>query len=143
MAKSKIITYVAVALLVLVGLYWVYHLATKDSKAEEGGVVLVSEMGLEVSETDSQANKFIKILKDIDSIDLQNLRLLDDKIFTSLKDFGRAIEDRVLGRGNPFAPLSEGGETGLVKKGTVAGNNIDLETSSTTEPDNNDETISE
>ena len=133
MTKSKIITYVAVAVLILVGLYWVYHLMNKSSEPEVGGVVAVSGIGLGLSPANSQAAQLIAILNDIEEIDLKDHRILNDKIFTTLQDFGKTIDDRVIGRTNPFASLTEG--SGIVRgsNGGAVTNSTTQTTSSTTD----------
>jgi len=115
MTKSKIITYVAVAVLILVGLYWVYHLINKTPEPAMGGVVAVSGTGLGVS-PDSQSAQLMSLLNDIKKIDLKDRRILNDKIFTTLQDFGKTIDDRVIGRSNPFDSLSEG--SGIITQTT-------------------------
>ena len=127
MGKSKIITYVVVALLVLAGLYWAYGMINKSPQEPTGGVTPVSSAGITGTTENSQASQFVDILNDVDDIDLQNRLILNNKIFTSLRDFGRTIEDRVVGRTDPFAPLLEGG-TGIIKKDATTENII-------TEPD--------
>ena len=111
MGKSKIITYVVVAILVLIGLYWVYQLINKKPETITAGVV-VANLGSNPADINDQTSQFVNILKEIDSIDLQNHSILSDKNFMSLKDFGRTIEERAIGRANPFSPLTGG--TGLV-----------------------------
>lgn len=113
MGKSKIITYVVVAVLVLVGAYWAYRMMNKAPEAPvAGGVVAVSNTGGVAPLGTDQASQFVSILNDIDNINLQDRLILTNKIFTSLKDFGRKIEDRATGRENPFAPFVGG--TGIV-----------------------------
>lgn len=113
MGKSKITTYILVAILVLVGAYWAYSMIKNSSEAPvTGGVVAVSNTGGVTPPGTDQASQFVSILNDIDNIDLQDRLILTNKIFTSLKDFGRKIEDRATGRENPFAPLVGG--TGIV-----------------------------
>lgn len=120
MSKSKIITYVAVALLVLVGLYWLYGMFTKSPEKVSGGVVPVSGSVGVGNDQVSQTNQFINILNEIDGIDLKNHVILSNKIFTSLKDFGKTVSDRAVGRTNPFTPFGGGAEAGIIKKETPA-----------------------
>jgi len=114
MGKSKIITYVVVAALVLAGFYWVYGLINQTPEAKTEGVV-VSTVGVNTTTADDQTRQFVSALNDIDNIDLQNRSILDNKIFTALKDFGRTIEERAIGRANPFSPLAGG--AGIVTGG--------------------------
>lgn len=130
MGKSKIITYVAVAVLILVGIYWAYRMINKPSEAPMAGVVAVSNTGGVISSQTDQASQFVSILNDIDDIDLKNHLILTNKIFTSLKDFGRDIEERTMGRENPFAPLGGGSGT-VVNKATST--TLDLEDTPTVE----------
>lgn len=130
MGKSKIITYVAVAVLILVGVYWVYRMINRPPETPASGVVAVSNLGGVITPRADQASQFVSILNDIDNIDLKNRLILNDKIFTSLKDFGRNIEERAMGRENPFAPL--GGGTGTVANKTTS-TASDVEDTSTEE----------
>jgi hypothetical protein len=118
MSKSKIITYVAVAVLVLAGLYWLYGMINKDPDEAPVGVVPVSGLGVGVAGQNSQTSQFVTILNEIDNIDLKNHLILSNKIFTSLKDFGKTISDRAVGRTNPFTPFTGGAEAGTIKKET-------------------------
>ena len=125
MGKSKIITYVVVAILILAGIYWVYSRMNQAPTAP-AGVAVVSNTGAIVSDTPADpSSQFVSVLNDIDSIDLQNHLILSNKLFTSLKDFGRTIEDRAIGRDNPFAPFAPG--AGIIASGT---SNTSLATSS-------------
>ncbi len=142
MTKSKIITYVAVAVLILLGFYWAYRLINKTSEPEMGGVVKVSEAGRNVSSIDNQADQLIIVLSDIDKIDLKNLLILNNEIFTTLQDFGKTIDDRVTGRTNPFAPFVGGEGAGIVKKGTLVSDPT-LTIGSTTDEQNLDGTLLE
>jgi hypothetical protein len=107
MGKSKIITYLAVAILVLAGLYWVYGLINKTPSPVNSGVA-VSSAEVTMTPNNDPATQFVAILNDIDSVNLKNRSILNNKIFTALKDFGRTIQDRPLGRTNPFSPFAPG-----------------------------------
>ncbi|MFA6254177.1 MAG: hypothetical protein WC640_02940 [Candidatus Paceibacterota bacterium] len=108
MGKSKIITYVVVAVLVLVGIYWVYGLINKAPETATGVVAVPNSGGVVAND---QTSQFVSVLNEIDNIDLQDRSIFSNKIFTSLKDFGKPIEDRAIGRANPFAPFAGGSGT--------------------------------
>ncbi|MFA5000787.1 MAG: hypothetical protein WC531_00970 [Candidatus Paceibacterota bacterium] len=138
MTKSKIITYVAVAVLILVGLYWAYHLMTQTPEPAMGGVVAVSGAGLGLS-PDSQSAQLMSLLNDIKKIDLKDHQILNNKIFTTLQDFGKTIDDRVIGRSNPFASLTEG--SGIIRSGN--GGTVTSSTTQTTSSTTDDELLFE
>ncbi len=121
MEKSKIITYVAVAVLVLAGLYWAYQRFNQTPIEPTGGVTAITATGAVVAPSD-QTSQFVSVLNDIDNIKLDNQLIFNNKIFTSLKDFGRVIADRAIGRANPFSPFVGG--TGIVGA-TVTGSSTD------------------
>lgn len=118
MSKSKLITYIVVALLILAGLYWAYQKYNQEPEVKAGGVVVVSDTAPSLVDSSDQSSKFIAALNEIDSIDLQNRLIFNNKIFTSLQDFGRTIEERATGRNNPFSPFAVG--SGLVKNENTA-----------------------
>ncbi|MCX6712402.1 MAG: hypothetical protein NT041_01775 [Candidatus Vogelbacteria bacterium] len=115
MGKSKIITYVVVAVLVIVGLYWVYGLMTKTPELATGGVVVSTAGASGVVNENDQTNQYVAVLNEIDKIDLNNTSIFSNKIFTSFQDFGRAITDRPVGRVNPFSPFTAGAGTAVNK----------------------------
>jgi len=129
MPKSKILTYVAVAVLILLGLYWAYRLVKQTPETVTGGVVVMDELNIS---PDSRTAQLMTLLNDIKKIDLKNHQILTNKIFTNLQDFGKTIDERVIGRANPFAPLTEG--SGIVRDGTgeVLTSSTTQTTSSTT-----------
>lgn len=131
MGKSKIITYVGVAILVLVGLYWVYGMINKAPATTTEGVVPVSNVGGAVAGA-SQSSQFVSVLNDIDNIDLKNHVILNNKIFTSLKDFGKTIEDRPVGRTNPFSSYAGGEGAGTTKSTTTVNGATNVTTPKTT-----------
>lgn len=108
MDKSKIVIYVVMAILVAAGVYWAYCMINKESKTgSEVTVTTGSESTLDTV-SDDPTSQLMKALNDVDNIDLQNHAIFTNKIFTALKDFGRPLTDRPVGRANPFAPLSAG-----------------------------------
>jgi len=80
-----------------------------------GGVVAVSGIGLGIS-PDSQSAQLMSLLNDIKKIDLKDRQILNNKIFATLQDFGKTIDDRVIGRSNPFASPTEG--SGIITQTT-------------------------
>lgn len=139
MGKSKIITYVAVTLLIALGLYWGYGLLKQDSSAPVAGGVIVATNQTGLSSANDQTSQFVSILDDIDKIDLQNRLILTNKIFTSLKDFGKTVSERPIGRNNPFAPIGTGETIGSQPKTTETPATDDTELDQTT-PESTEET---
>ncbi|MFA5023279.1 MAG: hypothetical protein WC385_01740 [Candidatus Paceibacterota bacterium] len=120
MSKSKMLTYVVVAILVLIGIYWAYQMFNKKAEVAPVGVTVVTDTVPSLTDNSNSSNKLIAALNEIDSIDLQNRLILNNKIFTGLKDFGRTIEDRAIGRANPFSPFVGGAGAGLLKNEKTA-----------------------
>lgn len=116
MNKSKIITYIIVAVLILAGLYWSYRFFNQSSTDSPELISVSAGSSLNFSETKGRDQEFLAVLADVNNIDLQNRSILNDKTFSALKDFGRIIDQRLVGRTNPFAPLGTG--SGLAPKGT-------------------------
>ena len=81
MEKSKIITYVAVAVLVLAGLYWAYQRFNQTPIEPTGGVTAITATGAVVAPSD-QTSQFVSVLNDIDNIKLDNQLIFNNKIFT-------------------------------------------------------------
>ena len=109
MSKNTI-TYIVIALLVIIGGYWAYSTFVGGNSNEPvGGVAVTDPLGVSgpVDEATAQANQFIQILQNVDQVTLADLSLLSSPIFqTGLQDFGKPIEDRPVGRSNPFAPVT-------------------------------------
>jgi len=112
MQKRKLTTYLLVAVLVVVGVYWAYRLSMKEGTEEPIGVVVTrgQDNSLSGDSPSSQADQFIQILRNIDDVTLNDRALLQNNLFKNkLQDFGKIIEDRPIGRLNPFAPIGVGG----------------------------------
>jgi hypothetical protein len=80
-------------------------MATKSSDELEAGVSVVSSDALGPDGELSRSAQLIRVLENIENIDLSNKSILTNQGFNRLQDYGRAIEDRLLGRSNPFAPI--------------------------------------
>ncbi len=109
--KKNTITYIVIIVLVLIGVYWAYHLFSSKGSKEVAGVTVTTGAGEDVSlpvdEVTNQANQFIQILDNVGEVTLSERSLLTNKMFqTGLQDFGKPLEDRPIGRANPFAPAS-------------------------------------
>lgn len=112
------ITYLIIIVLVALGAYWGYTKFSSSGSAPVAGVTVTTADGTIVPSDDAtkQANEFIQILQNVNEVTLNDLSLLSNPIFSDqLQDYGKAIEDRPIGRPNPFAPV-----TGLdaIKKAT-------------------------
>ncbi len=106
--KSKI-TYLIIIVLVILGAYWAYTKFSSSGSAPAGGVTVTTADGTVVPTDDAtrQAEEFIQILQNVNQVTLDNKSLLSDPIFRDqLQDYGKAIEDRPIGRPNPFAPVT-------------------------------------
>ena len=108
MGKTSKTTYLLVLILVIAGGYWAYQQYSNNQVEETAGVTVTNENGAPVGEG-NQADQFLAILQNIDKVTLQEKSLLSDPLFaTKLQDFGKTVEDRPLGRTNPFAALTGG-----------------------------------
>lgn len=108
MSKNTI-TYIILAILVIVGGYWTYSTFVGGGESETPGGVTVTngENTGPIDTATAQAEQFIQILKNVDSVTLSDLSLLTSPIFqTGLQDYGKPIEDRPVGRPNPFAVVT-------------------------------------
>lgn len=116
--KSKII-YLIIIILVVLGAYWAYTKFSASASAPAGGVTITTSDGTIVptDEATNQANQFIQILQNVNQVTLSDLSLLSNPIFRDkLQDYGKVVEDRPIGRPNPFAPVT--GLDVIVKKAT-------------------------
>jgi hypothetical protein len=108
--KDKII-YIVLIVVVALGAYWAYTKFIAE-EAPAGGVTVMSganidDFGAPLDEATRQSYEFIDILSNIDKVTLDNKDLLSSDIFQNkLKDFGKPISDRPVGRANPFAPAT-------------------------------------
>jgi hypothetical protein len=106
--KDKII-YLVLIVVVLIGAYWAYTKFIAEP-VPEGGVTVTGFEGFDPEFADDATKKsyeFIQILQNTTDVTLDELSLLSNDIFqTKLRDFGRPISDRPLGRANPFAPAT-------------------------------------
>ena len=108
MSKNTI-TYIIIAILLVVGGYWAYGMFSGSGEtATTGGVTVTGgDNQAPIDEATAQANQFIQILQNVNQVTLADLSLLSSPIFqTGLQDFGKPIEDRPVGRPNPFAPVT-------------------------------------
>ncbi|MFA6476558.1 MAG: hypothetical protein WCV68_04075 [Candidatus Paceibacterota bacterium] len=120
MSKNTI-TYIIIAILLIVGGYWAYGMFSGGGETATTGGVTVTGGGSQgpVDEATAQANQFIQILQNVSQVNLSDLSLLTSPIFqTGLQDFGKPLEDRPVGRPNPFAPVT--GLDFIPAKGSVA-----------------------
>ncbi|HRZ30482.1 MAG TPA: hypothetical protein P5274_02340, partial [Candidatus Paceibacterota bacterium] len=106
--KDKII-YLVLIVVVLLGAYWAYTKFLVED-VPVGGVTVTGfedfDLGM-ADEATKQSYEFIKILQNTDEVTLDNLDILSSDIFQNkLKDFGKPINDRPVGRANPFAPAT-------------------------------------
>lgn len=97
-------TFLIIALLVILGAVWIYWMATKSSDQLEAGVTVATGDNTQNGEL-SRSTQLIRVLENIESIDLNNRSILSNENFNRLQDYGRALEDRLIGRSNPFAPI--------------------------------------
>lgn len=112
MNTKKIITYAALAVIILLAVFWSVKMFT-GSDEPQGGVVLSSGLpggaSLAAGNIAAADDPFITLLNGIKNVDLSNLKLLSDPIFVSgLKDLSRPVSDRGRGRENPFAQIGVG-----------------------------------
>jgi hypothetical protein len=108
MSKNTI-TYIIIAILLIVGGYWAYGMFSGSGETSTTGGVTVTggASQVPVDGATAQANQFIQILQNVSQVTLSDLSLLNSPIFqTGLQDFGKPIEDRPVGRPNPFAPVT-------------------------------------
>lgn len=103
--NKRTTTLLIIAFLVILGAVWVYWMATKSSDQLDSGVsVITDDIDLETGEL-SRSAQLIRVLENIESIDLSNRSILNNPSFNRLQDYGRMLEDRPTGRSNPFAPI--------------------------------------
>lgn len=112
MNTKKIITYAALAVIILLAVFWTVKMFT-GSDEPQGGVILSSGLpggaNLVAGNIAAADDPFITLLNGIKNVDLSNLKLLSDPIFVSgLKDLSRPVSDRGRGRENPFAQIGVG-----------------------------------
>ncbi len=103
--NKRTTTLIIIAILVLLGAVWVYWMATKSSDQLDAGVSVVTDnIDPETGEL-SRSAQLIRVLENIESIDLSNRSILANPNFNRLQDYGRILEERATGRSNPFAPI--------------------------------------
>lgn len=112
MNTKKIITYTALAVIILLAVFWLVRIFTGNEESQ-GGVTLSSGLpggvNLAAGNITSSDDPFITLLEGIKDIDLTNLKLLSYPIFMNgLRDLSRPVSDRGRGRENPFAQIGIG-----------------------------------
>lgn len=130
--KDKII-YLVLIVIVILGAYWAYTKFIADDATPVGGVTVTGFEGFDpdlADETTRNSYKFIQILQNTDEVTLDDLAILSSDIFRNkLRDFGRPVSDRPLGRANPFAPatgVSSSRQPGAITTTTTATTSPDL-----------------
>jgi len=111
MNTKKIITTVALVAIIALSIYWMVKIYSGGEEPIEGVSVSESLGGFDslVSNIVTAEDPFITLLSGVESIDLNNLKLLSNPVFTEgLKDLSRPIRDLGRGRGNPFAVIGVG-----------------------------------
>ena len=110
--KKNTITYIIIAFLVIFGGYWAYgKFSSGGAETPATSAIVVTTPGqlgsVVKDEATDKANQFIQVLDNVKQVDLANLSLLSNPLFKDkLQDFGKPLEDRPIGRANPFAPVS-------------------------------------
>lgn len=112
MNTKKIITYAALAAIVLLAVFWSIKMFVGKEEIS-GGVVLSSGLpggtNLLAGNIAAADDPFITLLDGIKNIDLKNLKLLSNPIFKDgLKNLSRPVSERGRGRENPFAQIGAG-----------------------------------
>jgi len=108
MLKSKTTTTIIIVIVVLIAAYWAYGRFFGASEIEPAGVTVTSGT-IAVPSDNSTASQLVRVLSDVDKTTLNNRSIFSNPIFKDqLKDFGKIIADRPLGRSNPFAPIGSG-----------------------------------
>jgi len=76
---------------------------------------LVAEQATNAQFVDGQT--ILVLLNNLNRVTLDD-SIFSNKIFVSLTDFGRPIEDQIIGRQNPFLPIGVDGLGIILPKGT-------------------------
>lgn len=102
---SKRLTNWITAIVLIAALFFGYRFffVTPAVETEEAGVVTTATAGETID-----SNEFLALLLSVQDIKLSKA-IFDNAIFRDrLKDFGRELPDRLVGRSNPFAPFGVG-----------------------------------
>ncbi|HNZ55510.1 MAG TPA: hypothetical protein PKN73_02175 [Candidatus Paceibacterota bacterium] len=108
MNTKKIVTYVALAVIILIAIFWVVKVFTGEEEPQSG-VTMSPSLVSDANQIALADDPFFTLLNGIKDIDLTNLELLSHPIFVNgLQDLSRPVSDRGRGRENPFAQIGAG-----------------------------------